>query len=402
MMKKWIVKLIMGAMIVACVMPIGAFASAETFTDIKGHWAELDIMTAIQLSMVSGYPDGTFRPNEAITRAEAAGMLSRLTKLAPEGASDAFADLDKHWSRDQVRKLIALGFIDPADYPGGFEPNVPATRYEVMKWIASGLAKSEADFAKALVDTQDTLLPTPESFKGGISPEQIPYIAVVKGTGLIEGFPDGTMRPASNTTRAEVVATLLRYEKVEGTNASSYRALNELREVGLTGTNLTSISNYLYGISGDNDRIDDYNHVRNKTMTASNKSFTVQVHRMILVDVTNRKSSGVYDNFFVDSLYFDDGYMVFIEQTMKVNADGVDGLGFANGIGNGLVASMRLDEVYANKQGFETIPESTQRQFFAKGNVKRFWAETSLDKKSGSSRGMITDDGSVMRIKMLE
>jgi hypothetical protein len=399
-MKKWIVKLMVGAMIVACVMPIGAFASAETFTDIKGHWAQQNIMTAIQLSMVSGYPDGKFRPNEAITRAEAAGMLSRVTKLASEGTSDAFADLDKHWSRDQVRKLVALGFIDPADYPGGFEPNVPATRYEVMKWIASGLARSEADFAKALIDTQDTLLPTPESFKGGITEEQIPYIAVVKGTGIIEGFPDGTMRPASNTTRAEVVATLLRYEKVEGTNASSYRALNELREVGLTGTNLLSISNYQYDVTRENELIHDYAHVRNKTMTATNKSFTVQVHRMILVDVTNRKSSGVYDKFFMDQIYFDDGYMVYIEQTMKVNADGVDGLIFANGIGNGLVASMRFDGDYADKQGFETIPRSGQAQFFAKGNVKRFWAQTSLDKKVGSSRAMTTDDDSIMAIKV--
>ncbi|MBW5447653.1 hypothetical protein GE107_16470 [Cohnella sp. CFH 77786] len=221
---------------------------AAGFPDIQNHWAKKYILTALDKGIVSGYPDNSFQPNKAVSRAEAAAMLNKITKLKPDSAAppNVFPELETHWSKEAVRNLAALGVILPGDYAKGFRPDEKITRFEVMKWLALGLAKSDPDFSKALDDTRNTLLPTPEVYKGGIESGQIPYIALMKGTGIVSGFQDGTFRPKEFVTRAELIVSLLKYETVEGTEAATYRDLNELREVGLTGTNITSLTPFRF------------------------------------------------------------------------------------------------------------------------------------------------------------
>lgn len=61
---------------------VGTTASALTkFKDIKGHWAQATIVKAYDKNLISGYQDGTFRPNAKITRGEYATLLSRATSL---------------------------------------------------------------------------------------------------------------------------------------------------------------------------------------------------------------------------------------------------------------------------------------------------------------------------------
>ncbi|SFF33629.1 S-layer homology domain-containing protein [Paenibacillus algorifonticola] len=92
----------------------------------------------------------------------------------------------------------------------GFQPDKPMTRFEMMKWMASGLAASDKSFKQALADTANTLLPTPETYKGGIADKQVPFIAVIRGTGIITGMQDGMFRPADPVSKAELAASLLR------------------------------------------------------------------------------------------------------------------------------------------------------------------------------------------------
>ena len=58
------------------------------FSDISGHWAELDIAIAANNGWIMGYPDGTFRPNQTITRAEAMALINRVLARIPEGPQD--------------------------------------------------------------------------------------------------------------------------------------------------------------------------------------------------------------------------------------------------------------------------------------------------------------------------
>ncbi|AGA60036.1 putative S-layer protein (plasmid) [Thermobacillus composti KWC4] len=408
-MKKFLITAMAVITFVGCVVtgakePVKAATSQTvTFSDIKGHWAENDIKTAIQKGYVNGYPDGTFRPNGTITRSEYAALLSRVTTLKPASStSDVFPDLKTHWSKEEVNKLVALGFIDPSDYPNGFGPEKPLTRYEMMKWISTGLAKSDPSFQQALADTKNTLLPTPETYKGGISAEQIPYIALVKGTGIIEGFEDGSFRPSNTTTRAEVTAILLRYAKVEGTRADKYRALNELREVGTTGTNMTSLTKYRY-TTNLNGKKTSFADILDKPIKLKNNSGSFKVHRIIFVDSEGDQGSGVYAPMFVSNVpsRFKNSYFVFSDISLTSTLDKGNPNTLANGMDNGITSVTHLDGPKVAEYGLPTIPVTNPSSFFVKGQEKRFWVVQFIDKvpiDNYVTYSVKTDSGDVVGI----
>ncbi len=70
-------------------------AAAANFTDVKGHWAEKEISKAAAKGWVNGYEDGTFKPNQNITRAEAMALINRVLNRAPETQNDLLADMVK-------------------------------------------------------------------------------------------------------------------------------------------------------------------------------------------------------------------------------------------------------------------------------------------------------------------
>ena len=80
--------------------------------------------------MMIGYPDGTFRPNSKITRAEFATVAAGFFH-APEVSDDAFSDISNSWARDYINRAAALGLVS-GDDDGKFRPNDYITRAEVM------------------------------------------------------------------------------------------------------------------------------------------------------------------------------------------------------------------------------------------------------------------------------
>lgn len=72
----------------------GKSSGTQTFTDIKGHWAQSYIERAAELGWIKGFEDGTFRPNDCITRAQAMTMINRVLNRIPEDASDLLPDMN--------------------------------------------------------------------------------------------------------------------------------------------------------------------------------------------------------------------------------------------------------------------------------------------------------------------
>ena len=66
----------------------GKSSGTQTFTDIKGHWAEKYIQRAAELGWIKGFEDGTFRPDTYITRAQAMTMINRVLNRIPEDEND--------------------------------------------------------------------------------------------------------------------------------------------------------------------------------------------------------------------------------------------------------------------------------------------------------------------------
>ena len=69
------------------------FEGENIFPDVEGHWAALEINAAARMGWVTGYPDGTFAPNQSITRAETAAVINRILKRLPEGPEDLLPDM---------------------------------------------------------------------------------------------------------------------------------------------------------------------------------------------------------------------------------------------------------------------------------------------------------------------
>lgn len=77
-----------------------AYDGEELFTDIAGHWAQNEINAAANKGWISGYADGTFRPQKDITRAEAVTLVNRVLNRLPENTDDLL-DTMKVWPDNQ-------------------------------------------------------------------------------------------------------------------------------------------------------------------------------------------------------------------------------------------------------------------------------------------------------------
>ncbi|MBU5668409.1 S-layer homology domain-containing protein [Peptoniphilus sp. MSJ-1] len=87
---------------------LGIEDGSTNLSDISGHWAEKSIVSMVQKGLIKGYPDGTFRPDENITRAEVITLINRVAGLDTKVLSDHnFADLDEnHWAYKEIMASV--------------------------------------------------------------------------------------------------------------------------------------------------------------------------------------------------------------------------------------------------------------------------------------------------------
>ena len=185
--------------------------TAPAFTDIAGHWGESAIREAAARKLVTGYPDGTFRPNSEVTRAEFLVMLARAlgwevktpTKELP------FADADRigPWAAGAVEAALDRGVV--GGYPdGAFRPDAPVTRAEMAAMIARALGFADMaggpDALTPFADDADI----PAWAKGAVES--------LRQLGLLQGRADGRFAPDAPLTRAEAAAVLLRWLEIRG------------------------------------------------------------------------------------------------------------------------------------------------------------------------------------------
>jgi hypothetical protein len=126
------------------------------FSDIAGHWAEASIIRAVNGGIVKGYTDGTFKPNATVTRAEFSVMLMNALKPQEAGAELTFTDSSKigAWAQKAVAQAVQAGII--SGYTDGtFRPNTFVTRTEMAVMIANALELSiEGNATTSFADDQ--------------------------------------------------------------------------------------------------------------------------------------------------------------------------------------------------------------------------------------------------------
>lgn len=100
-------------------------------SDVVGHWVEDSVKSLIEQGILNGYPDGSFRPDQSITRAELAKTLATAYEFATAAPKSQFTDTQGHWAKNYIDALAEAKII--TGYPdGSFKPEAPVTRAEMV------------------------------------------------------------------------------------------------------------------------------------------------------------------------------------------------------------------------------------------------------------------------------
>ncbi|MBY9085655.1 S-layer homology domain-containing protein [Paenibacillus sp. HN-1] len=161
--------------------------------DIEGHWANRYIQELRQRGTISGYPDGTFKPNKSISRAEFAALVVKSLSLAGTGTAD-FNDIGQHWAREMIRTAANYQIVN--GYPDGrFMPDQPVSREEMVAMAVYAFqltGGNELQFAD----------------NAEISDWAKSAVGAAVKAGIVSGQQGNKFAPKSAATRAEAVTLL--------------------------------------------------------------------------------------------------------------------------------------------------------------------------------------------------
>ncbi len=188
--------------------PVAVFSMPRLvpFRDLADHWALGPVLALQALGVVHGYPDGTFRPQAAVTRAEFAGLLAGgLHPPAAGGAAPAglpAASALAPWAGPDLAAVAAAGWMGQGP-DGNREGGGPLRRAEAAAVLARALQLPAAA--------------TPSFTDLGQVPQRdLAAVAAATAAGLLRGYPDGSFRPRAAVSRAEAAAMVLRAMRYRG------------------------------------------------------------------------------------------------------------------------------------------------------------------------------------------
>ena len=143
------------------------------YSDVAAtSWYNTAVSTLSSMGIITGYPDGTFRPNAAITRAEFAAIAARFDHDGDKTAAK-FSDIATHWAKDEISIAYNNGWI--TGYPNGtFGPQRDITRAETMTLVNRVLNRQP--------ETEDDLLPNMTVWTDNANPKAWYYLAVQEAT----------------------------------------------------------------------------------------------------------------------------------------------------------------------------------------------------------------------------
>ena len=230
-MKKTL-SLILAIMLLGAIVPASAFGETanpeleliryenhEIYSDVPDDlWASVAINALSDKHILNGYENSTFRPDNTVSRAEWAKMLTLISGVMPpryyaHAALPCFGDVSEtHWYYEYVNAVAV--FMNHYDYPYpsefeiAFHPEDVALREDIavslIKLMGYDISKADLSVLGRFSDA------------GEISQAAKPYIAVAVSERLINGFEDGTFRGKSTLTRAEAATVLWRAFEHDG------------------------------------------------------------------------------------------------------------------------------------------------------------------------------------------
>ncbi len=178
-----------------------AFASNKTlkFTDIQaGDWYIDHVTKLVKLDGIGGYPDGTFRPNNTITRSEFTTILLNAMGYKQTNAKTG------HWATNTIKKAEELKILNKNEFPEN-SLDRPITRYEMAQLSSKALEvlkEKPSENKEKYIDAISDYNKIPNNYKD--------YVLEVYTKGIITGYPDKSFGGNKNLTRAESSVVVLR------------------------------------------------------------------------------------------------------------------------------------------------------------------------------------------------
>jgi hypothetical protein len=182
------------------------------FVDLDAsHWAWPILADLAQRQLISGFPDGSFRPAGTMTRAEFAAQIDRFFSASKLSAPNnpaavgnrAYPDLaPDHWAYKSVQRAVALGFLSP-DAQGAFQPDQTLHRIHVIVALANGLA------LKTTRSDRQSLMPYGDRDQVPAWATQ-PLVAALEADLVVNQADPLKLAPHRAATRAEVAVMLHR------------------------------------------------------------------------------------------------------------------------------------------------------------------------------------------------
>ena len=175
-------------------------AAQSRFIDVNNsYWASQYVQALTEANIISGFPDSTFRPDEQMTRAQFASIVSGAFPTPTVREPIVFTDVPAdHWAASAISSAYAKGFL--SGYPDGtFGLDQPITRLEVLLTLTSGLgidtSGANGDALNAFAD------------RGEIPEWAVAAIATATDNQLVVNYPNvQQLNPQRNATRAEIAA----------------------------------------------------------------------------------------------------------------------------------------------------------------------------------------------------
>lgn len=175
-------------------------AQARTFPDIQGNWAQSFIEALAARNIIVGFPDGTFRPDEPVTRAQFAAMIRRAFSKQPIRQAVDFVDVPpNYWGYTAIQEAYQTGFLE--GYPNQiFIPNQNIPRVQVLVSLVSGLELTSTADAVTVVNTyfQDA---------AQVPGYAVNSLAAATENQIVVNYPNvALLNPNQIATRADVAA----------------------------------------------------------------------------------------------------------------------------------------------------------------------------------------------------
>lgn len=192
-------------------LPLTGVVAATEFRDVASHWAKTGILNAVEKGYVNGFPDGTFKPDQSVTRAQFFRMAVDALKLKVEELKPG-----QQWYSPYVQTIEAANLHKSSDFSSDYNKEMP--RAEMVRIIVRAAYRD-------IFDADDSTL----------------WEKATKN-GLIHGSTGGQLLPEGLTTRAQAVAVI---ERVLSVKAGSKLPVDDraisYAEIEKYGTNMNAM-----------------------------------------------------------------------------------------------------------------------------------------------------------------